>query len=78
MAWGAPHPWLTISQDTVIAVALIIPAIERSNTPARSGTTRPTATIAGTANWMLRTDLCVVQFSQRSGIQSEKRMKPAT
>ena len=42
IATGTDHPASTSPHDTITALAEIVPAIDRSNTPAASGTSSPT------------------------------------
>ncbi len=70
MATGTDHPASTIAHDTITADAEIVPAIDRSNTPAASGTSRPSATTTRIAFWFI-TDRWVSHVSHVFGTHSE-------
>jgi hypothetical protein len=72
-----PQWLLTIRVAVVTPLALMAPAIDRSNAPALSGSRMASAAMPGIAKEMLRTDWWVTVVSQTLGIQIANRMKPA-
>src|SRR5690606_4197243 len=58
IATGIDQPASMIPHDTITELAEIVPAIDRSNTPAASGTSRPIATTIRIA-LALSTERCV-------------------
>ena len=68
IATGIDHEASTSPHDTTTALAEIVPAIDRSNTPAASGTSRPRATTKRIAFW-LSTERWVNHVSHVSGTQ---------
>ena len=65
---GTDQPTSTMPQPAVTAEAEMVAPIDRSNTPAESGTSSPSATTIRIAFW-LSTDRWVSHIVQVSGIQ---------
>ena len=74
IASGGDHPASVIPHPAITDETEILPAIDRSNTPADNGISNPRETTTKMAFWF-STERCVNHMNQVSGTHSEKMIQ---